>query len=146
MLPRSTRAALISIGAALGATLVGVPDAHAQSVMVSSSTRASSGPSLSAIGLGLLAGGLLTSAPGIAILAACKEGKPCHNDATTAIGWMLAGPGIPPIVFGIFFIWLDKPHGRNNLYNAPKTRPLPLQVTAGPLPSGGGMVGATYTF
>ena len=97
------------------------------------------------IGLGLFAGGLLTSAPGIAILAVCKEGKPCHSDAATAIGWALTVPGLPPIALGMLFVWLDKPSSRA-VYNTPQTPPAgSLRFAAAPLP-GGGMASATYTF
>lgn len=140
----------IFIGALAGAaalfpSFVDCPPAHAQATIGIHSESRASGPSLAAVGLGLLGGGVLTSAPGFAVLAACKEGKPCHNDATTAIGWLLAAPGIPPIVIGLFFIWLDKPHGRGGVYNAPP-RPSPLQIGMAPLPGSGGMVSVGYSF
>lgn len=138
--------AALSGAAALSLSLVDCPSASAQTTIGVNSGSHASGPSLSAVGLGLLGGGVLTSAPGFAVLAACKEGKPCHSDATEAIGWLLAAPGIPPILVGLFFVWLDKPHSRGGMYNAAPPPPSPIRIGMAPLPGSGGMVSVGYSF
>src|SRR5688572_17537446 len=62
------------------------------------------GLSVAAVGAILVAGGLAGGAAGFAILYACREGESCHGDATTALGWTLAAPGIPPLTVGLVLI------------------------------------------
>jgi hypothetical protein len=56
------------------------------------------------LGLGLAAGGLVLGAGGFAVLYACREGTACFGDVTTAIGWILAAPGIIPLTVGVIMM------------------------------------------
>jgi hypothetical protein len=142
-----SRVAALLLGVALSAVVLPEPEAQAQAQGVvygpGVSPRRSSGLGLGGAGLILLLGGLATSAGGFGILYACREGESCHNDTTTALGWVLAAPGIPPIGLGLLFLWLDKGGSLSRtVYNEPR---LPVTFTAAPIPSGG-MLGVTYQF
>lgn len=57
------------------------------------------------IGLGLAAGGLVLGGAGFAVLYGCREGTGCYGDVTTAIGWILAAPGVIPLTIGLIMMY-----------------------------------------
>lgn len=57
------------------------------------------------LGLGLAAGGLVLGGAGFAVLYGCREGTACFGDVTTAIGWILAAPGIIPLTVGLIMMY-----------------------------------------
>lgn len=105
------------------------------------------------VGIGLLAGGLVVGAPGVAILAVCDEGSDCYSTETTVAGWVLLAPGIPGILVGGILIAASAgSSSRGRLQNpldelpvrvaiSPAPPPPTLPLTAGPrvdpAPSGG---------
>ena len=87
------------------------------------------------LGVGLVAGGA-----GFTVLYVCREGEECHSDATTAVGWLLAAPGVPPVVIGAVLIGIGLSDDDDKKASTPR-----INVTAGTLP-GGGTAGLSVTF
>jgi hypothetical protein len=60
------------------------------------------------IGLGLTGAGLVLGGAGIAVLYVCREGTDCHQDkGLQAAGWVLAAPGLIPLVVGLVLIYIS---------------------------------------
>ena len=57
------------------------------------------------LGLGLAAGGLVLGAGGFTVLYLCRTGTECNGDVSTAIGWILAAPGIIPLTVGLIMMY-----------------------------------------
>lgn len=57
------------------------------------------------LGLGLAAGGLVLGAGGFTVLYLCRPGTECNGDVSTAIGWILAAPGIIPLTVGLIMMY-----------------------------------------
>lgn len=96
------------------------------------------------IGLGLVGGGLVLGGAGFAVLYACYAGGGC-NDGITALGWILAAPGVIPLTVGLIMMYAGS-GSRVRVSEAPK--PAPLQQWSfgfAPLKEGG-FVSAASTF
>ena len=91
----------------------------------------------------LVATGLVAGAGGFAIMAACPQNSACYSDTLNTVAWVLAAPGIIPLVVGACMIYLGTPNGRADLFAPPPTRR--WAFTFLPLP-GGGAVGARAGF
>ena len=39
------------------------------------------------------------------MLYLCREGTGCHNETTTIVGWVLAAPGIIPLLVGAIILY-----------------------------------------
>jgi len=97
------------------------------------------------LGLGLVGGGLAAGGGGFAILYFCQRGTSCYDPTLEVVGWIIAAPGIIPLVVGGIMVYasLDS-SGRNVSRPQPRTFAL-TGVGATPLPSGA-MLGATFQF
>jgi hypothetical protein len=126
----------LAAAVALGAGLLCSAPAQAGRPIVS--PRDPEGIGLTALGAVLVAGGLVGGAVGFGILYGCREGESCHGDATTALGWVLAAPGIPPLTVGIVLIAMG-------LHSDNVARAAPVHVVAESVP-GGGTLGVAVDF
>jgi hypothetical protein len=99
------------------------------------------------IGLGLVGAGLVAGGAGIAVLVACDNPmSSCHGDAATIGGWVLAAPGILPLLVGGVMVYVAMPDSnRRVMLPSPRMRGL-AGLSATPLPGGGGAVGASFVF
>jgi hypothetical protein len=94
-------------------------------------------------GLLLVGVGLVAGAGGFGIMAACPQGSACYSETLNTVAWVLAAPGIIPLVVGLFFIYLGSPNQHGNLLSPdPKRR---WAFTFGVAP-GGGSLGAVGRF
>lgn len=66
-------------------------------------------------GLLLVGAGLVAGAAGFAIMAACPQGGRCYSDTLNTVAWVLAAPGLIPIVVGVFLIYLGSPSRHGDL-------------------------------
>jgi len=82
------------------------------------------------IGFALVGAGLVAGGAGFTVLYVCRQGEDCHSDATTAVGWALAAPGVPPVVIGAVFIGIGL---SDDDKKASTSR---IKVAAGMLPGG----------
>ena len=83
------------------------------------------------VGIGLLAGGIVAGAPGVAILAVCDEGSDCYSTETTVAGWVLLAPGLPGILVGGILIGAAAGSSGRRVKNI--LDELPVQVALGPI-------------
>ena len=65
------------------------------------------------LGLSLVGAGLVLGGGGFAVLYLCREGTGCHNETTTIVGWVLAAPGIIPLLVGAIILYGSS--GRSDL-------------------------------
>lgn len=93
------------------------------------------------IGLSLVGAGLVLGGAGFALLYVCREGQSCHNQGTTIAGWVLAAPGILPLVVGVIMLYASS--GRADLLPSEKATRYAFGFS--PL-SGGGLVTGSMRF
>jgi hypothetical protein len=106
--------------------------------------RAATSGSLLLLGLGLTGAGLVLGGAGFGVLYLCREGTTCHNNTSTTVGWVLAAPGILPLVVGIAILYFGTGGGRRaDLTPTEKAGQWAFSVM--PL-SGGGMLGGSVRF
>lgn len=96
------------------------------------------------LGLGLAAGGLVLGGAGFAVLYACREGTACYGDVTTAIGWILAAPGIIPLTVGLIMMYASS--GRSVRVSAPVNSAGRWALSVAPLRDGGALLSGAVQF
>ncbi len=94
------------------------------------------------IGLSLVGAGLVLGGAGFALLYVCREGQGCHNQGTTIAGWVLAAPGILPLVVGAIMLYASS-GGRADLL--PKETAGQWAFSVSPL-NGGGLLSGSVRF
>lgn len=107
------------------------------------------------IGLGLTAAGLVLGGAGFAVLYLCRDTSAqgttnsCHNQTTTTVGWVLAAPGLVPLVVGLFMLYAgtgsSRSSGGSSFHGAAPLKGL-LGIGLAPLPGGGAMASGTFRF
>lgn len=100
--------------------------------------------SLVLLGLGLTGAGLVLGGAGFAVLYLCREGTGCHNSTTTTVGWVLAAPGIIPLIVGVAILYFGTGGGRHSEL-LPTEKAGQWALSAMPL-SGGGLVSGSVRF
>lgn len=105
--------------------------------------RAATSGSLVLVGLGLTGAGLVLGGAGFAVLYLCREGTTCHNNTTTIVGWVLAAPGIIPLVVGVAILYFGTGSRRASLTPSPKAGQ--WAFSASPL-AGGGIISGSVRF
>ncbi|MBS1148828.1 MAG: hypothetical protein H6Q89_526 [Myxococcaceae bacterium] len=106
--------------------------------------RAATSGSLVLLGLGLTGAGLVLGGAGFAVLYVCREGTTCFNNTTTTVGWVLAAPGIIPLVVGVAILYFGTGGGRRAELT-PTEKAGQWAFSAMPL-SGGGMLSGSVRF
>ena len=106
--------------------------------------RAASSGSLLLLGLGLTGAGLVLGGAGFAVLYLCRDGTGCYNNTTTTIGWVLAAPGIIPLVVGVAILYFGTGGGRRADLT-PTEKAGQWAFSAMPL-NGGGMISGAVRF
>jgi hypothetical protein len=106
--------------------------------------RAATSGSLLLLGLGLTGAGLVLGGAGFAVLYACREGTSCYNSTTRTVGWVLAAPGIIPLVVGVAILYFGTGGGRRADLT-PTEKAGQWALSAMPL-SGGGIVSGSVRF
>lgn len=94
-------------------------------------------------GLLLVGVGLVAGAGGFGIMAACPQGSRCYSDTLNTVAWVLAAPGIIPLVVGVFFIYLGSPNHHSDLLTPDRKRRWAFTFGVN---SGGGSLGAVGRF
>ena len=100
--------------------------------------------SLLLLGLGLTGAGLVLGGAGFALLYLCRDGTDCHNNTTTTVGWVLAAPGILPLIVGVAILYFGTGGGRRADLT-PTEKAGQWAFSASPL-SGGGMLSGSVRF
>lgn len=106
--------------------------------------RAATSGSLLLLGLGLTGAGLVLGGAGFAVLYLCREGTSCNNGTTTTVGWVLAAPGILPLIVGVAILYFGTGGGRRADLT-PVEKAGQWAFSASPL-SGGGMISGAVRF
>ena len=139
---------------ASSARALGPPSLDAPTVARSASLLTSHGPRFSGgilvpdssdlvlNGLLLVGAGLVAGAAGFGIMAACPRGGACYSDTLNTVAWVLAAPGIIPIVVGMFLIYAGSPSHHGLLARDSGRR---WSFTFG-VTRGGGSLGAAGSF
>ena len=97
------------------------------------------------LGLGLTLGGLVLGGAGFGVLYLCREGTTCHNNTTTIVGWVLAAPGIIPLVVGLAILYFGSGGGGRRGGLAPKEEAGQWALSFMPM-NGGGLIGGAVRF
>ena len=97
------------------------------------------------IGLSLIGTGLIAGGAGFAVLLVCfPDGELyCEDDTTRVVGWVLAAPGVLPLIAGGILVYVALEAGSSRY--GKRSRPGKLAFSASPVP-GGGMAYATMRF
>jgi hypothetical protein len=144
----------VAIATVLITTLARPEPARAQEVVVATAPAPSPAQAVNAandgsrllLGLALMGAGLVAGGAGFAVLYFCQQGSSCYGDATTYVGWGLAAPGIVPLVVGGILVYsVVGNSGRRTALPVARTLAR-VGASAVPLPGGGAIVGATFTF
>lgn len=98
------------------------------------------------LGLGLTLGGLSLGAAGFAILAICDEGSSCYSPTTRTLGWILAAPGIIPLVVGLVMLYVSVGGKRGMAFGPSATDGGGWALGAAPLQGGGAVFSAATRF
>ncbi|GEM_PF-3443242 len=106
--------------------------------------RAAASGSLVMLGLGLTGAGLVLGGAGFAVLYLCREGTTCNSPTTTTVGWVLAAPGILPLIVGIAILYFGSGSSRSSQL-VPEEKVGQWAFSVAPL-SGGGWLGARLRF
>ncbi len=106
--------------------------------------RAATTTSFLLLGLSLTGAGLVLGGAGFAVLYLCREGTACHNNTNTTVGWVLAAPGILPLVVGVAILYFGTGGGRRADLS-PAEQVGQWAFSAIPL-SGGGLISGAVRF